>query len=891
MTTIIAPVQSNVTAGEFSPEMDGQVNFEKYPLSARILENAIPRVTGTVTRRPGTRFIVPHKHEDRPIRLIDFEYSTLSAYALEIGADGDSGGYIRFMKERAQIQVAETTAAIANGAFDAGIASWTDQSSGGGAIAHDATNGRLRLNASSGTAAAEQTVSNAVADQSHVIAFRIDATPYDPVTVTIGSTSGASDYLTFKAGAGYHARAFTPTGTSFYLRFTFTGGKSVYVDDVRLIEGPMELGAPFRSDMLARIKYTQSADVLYLATGQVGFQRLERYGHTSWSILDFPFQDGPYLEENTDTSRTLQPGAASGKGVSLTAAGHAPFAATDVGRLVRLKHSSTWGWGVIVGYTSPTVVTIDIRSSFGATTAVAEWRLGLFSDTDGHASAVALFQQRVALTGGGARASRVDGSATSDFENFVPGTDDADAISYLISDGGVNAGRFLSSLGNLIVGTAGGNFRIMGETEDGPLTPTAVKNRAENRDGAADIQALALSNVLVSIDRHRRVVRGTVYSFEANGLIGTDLTRYAEHITESGIKDMAWQKSPWETVWCVRDDGSLVGLVFARQENVIGWFRNPMRFGKDAVEAVCTIPGARQDDLYLSVKRMIDGVEHRYIEVMVDRPMPEDDPQVANFYVDSGLTLDNAPQATLAVSAVSGSGVTVTASASTFSAGDVGHDVRYRYRTRNTIGLRPEFVWATAKGRITAVASATQATVDILDGFPFPTTAALPAGSWRITVDEIAGADHLEGETVQLVGDGGYLGEAVVTDGAVTLPTPAGCVHLGLASTFTYLPQRIEGGSREGSMVGKKQRPFEVILRLINTPFIQVGQDYAGLEDLEFRNYSDPMDEPVPHFTGDHVMSFKGTNTTDGDVLVVQELPLPVTLVMLGSRRLASEGT
>lgn len=889
MSRLIAPLHSSVTAGEFSPEMEGQVSYDKFPLSARILENVIPLATGAFTKRCGFRMLIPQKYDDHPVRLLKFEYSTIQPYAVEVGANGETGGYFRFIKNREQISVAAPGTAITNGTFDSDISGWTDES-GSGSISHDSTNGRLALNAGAGAAAAEQEVTGATANQEYVIAFRVVGSAYDKVTLSVGSTSGGTEYLEFEAGTGWHGMAFTPTGTNFFVRFTADDGKTVHIDDVALLSGAMEIGGPYTVSDQRQIKFAQSADVYYIATGARRFHRLERRGHTSWSCREFPFQDGPYLEENIETGRTLQPSHTNGKSRTLTAAGFSPFAATDIGRLVRIKHSSTWGWAVIVGFTSATQVTIDIHSDFGAATAVSTWRLGMFSDTDGHPEAVALFQQRIALSGGGALSSRIDGSATSDFENFAPGTEDDDAYSYLISDGGVNSAQWISSLGQMVVGTTSANFRVMGETEEGAITPTKVKVRPENRDASEPLQPVQLSNVLITVDRHGRSVRGVSYSFEANGLVGTDLTRLAEHVTESGVRDMSFQKDPWETVWFARNDGDLIGLIFAPNERIIGWHRHPVRYGLDAVESVCAVPGQREDDLYISVKRTIGGVEKRFIEVMAQKPRNDDDPQQAMFYMDCGLLLDNAPDATLTPSAVNGSGVTFTASAAAFSDDDIGQTIRYRYRKRNVLGKRPSVIWATAKATIIARASGTEVTADIVDGFEWPSTAACPSGRWRVTVPSVSGADHLIGETVHLVGDGGYLGTAVVDEsGAVELPSPSACVHLGMSYDSVYLPQRVEGGSSEGSMQGNIQRPFEVILGLINTPYCQIGQSADDLEDVILRNYADPMDEPLEFFSGDKKLSFNGTNTTDGDVLVVQRLPLPMTVVLMKTRRLVSE--
>ncbi|MFY7949151.1 MAG: hypothetical protein ACOVRP_08050 [Gemmatimonas sp.] len=51
-------------------------------------------------------------------------------------------------------------------------------------------------------------------------------------------------------------------------------------------------------------------------------------------------------------------------------------------------------------------------------------------------------------------------------------------------------------------------------------------------------------------------------------------------------------------------------------------------------------------ELWLVVRRTIDGVTRRYVEYM-ERPWRSGDPQSRQFYVDSGLTYDGAPATTI----------------------------------------------------------------------------------------------------------------------------------------------------------------------------------------------------------------------------------------------------
>ena len=63
-----------------------------------------------------------------------------------------------------------------------------------------------------------------------------------------------------------------------------------------------------------------------------------------------PFDDGPYLDENSGSGKTLAASAVSGIGVTITAAGHSPFKPADVGRPIRLWPSGQPGWAVVTSY-------------------------------------------------------------------------------------------------------------------------------------------------------------------------------------------------------------------------------------------------------------------------------------------------------------------------------------------------------------------------------------------------------------------------------------------------------------------------------------------------------------------------------------------------------------
>jgi hypothetical protein len=127
----------------------------------------IPLPEGGLMRRPCTRYVSELLSSSVKGRLRPFQFSTTQAYMLELGANA-----MRFYRHQARISANNITASITNGTFTSNITNWTDRSTGGGSIAHDATNGRLSL-VPGGTGAtdigwAEQQVTNASAVE-HVL--------------------------------------------------------------------------------------------------------------------------------------------------------------------------------------------------------------------------------------------------------------------------------------------------------------------------------------------------------------------------------------------------------------------------------------------------------------------------------------------------------------------------------------------------------------------------------------------------------------------------------------------------------------------------------------------------------------------------------------------------
>ena len=476
----------------------------------------------------------------------------------------------------------------------------------------------------------------------------------------------------------------------------------IYKDKGQVQSGgsAVEIATPYLTAELFDIKFAQSADVMYIVHPNHAARKLSRTSHINWTLTEIDFTKGPMQDPNTTTT-TLNPGqTAVGTGVSLVASATtginsgSGFASTDVGRFVFLHG----GYAKITGFTNTTNVTIEILTTLSASTATENWRLGAFSNTTGHPSTVTFFEQRLVFAGTTNQPQTVFFSKSGDYENMdanIGGTiADSDAIIYTIASNQVNAIRFMTATRTLIIGTAGGEFSVSGGGSDVAITPTNILIKKQSNHGAANIDALAVGNVTLFMQRARRKMRELAYNFDVDGYIAPDMTILAEHITEGGITQMAYQQEPNQIIWLVRNDGELVGFTYQREQQVTAWHRHifggAFGSGKAVCESVAVIPTDDTEyEVYVIIKRTINGATKRYIEVLNTFDFTQTDNTTFNF-LDSQLDYNGSATTTISgLSHLEGQTVSILADGATHadktvSSGSITLD---RSSTKVKVGL------------------------------------------------------------------------------------------------------------------------------------------------------------------------------------------------------------
>ena len=819
----VAVQLTNFTGGELSPRLDGRNDLTKYTSGCKTLENLIVYPHGAAARRPGTSFVAEVANSANKTRLIPFEFSTTQTYMLEF-----SNLKIRVFKDNGSVLEADKVITNVTQADPAVVTS----------NSHGYSNG-------------DEVVITEVVGMTELNGKRF---------LVAGVTTNTFE-LTNKEGVTTDSTGFT-----------------TYVSD-GVSNKVFEITTPYTTAQLFDIKFAQSADVMYITHPSHEASKLSRTGHTTWSLDEISFTNGPFLDSNITTTTFTPASAGVGSGVNVTASaitginGGSGFLTTDVGRQMRIGV----GYAEITARTSTTVVVVTITTAIANTTANADWSLGAFSDTTGHPSCVTFFEQRLIFAGTTSEPQTIFFSKSGDYENMdanIGGTiADDDAIIYTIASNQVNAIRFMTSTRTLIIGTAGGEFTVSGGGDNNAVTPTNILIKKQSNHGAANVNAVSVGNATLFLQRAKRKIRELAYNFDVDGYIAPDLTILAEHITESGIIEMAYQEEPLAILWCVRTDGELIALTYQREQEVVAWHRHILGgvfgTGNAVVESVAVIPTDDSEyELYMIVKRTIDGATARYVEYLHTFNFDETDNTSFNF-LDSQLSLSksqttltadiNATDTTISVASVSG----LSASGKIKIGGEI-----ISYAAISSLDL----TGCTRGQNITTATSHTS------------------GDTVKEVVNIIAGLDHLEGQTVSILVDGATHPTKVVASNQITLDRFGTDVKVGLQYTSILKTMRIDAGSQDGTSQGKTKRIYEVTARLYETVGVEVGPDLNNMERIPFRTSANPMDQGIPPFTGDKEVEFRGNYDTDGFMMVRQTQPLPLTLLSLYPRLVTNDG-
>ncbi len=587
-------LRRSFAGGEIAPEMFGRLDLSKFQTGLALTQNAIILPHGPAQRRPGTRFVLETKDSTTPTRVIPFEFSVDQTAALVFGHQT-----LRFCVEGETLLEANQTVSGVVGSTVTMSAphSWT--------TGDDVFIGGL----------------------------------FARITVT-----GATQFTV----ADRWGVAITFTGTP-------TTAARVYT-----------IATPYDSADLFGLVYSQDNDVLTLTHGTYEAKELRRLGAANWTLTAVSFAPslapptgvGVVATVPTSTNLSPQEYVVTAVGADGVAESLASTAVTTSNNLTLAGNYNTVSWTAgaarfnvykkrggafgFIGQTSSTSV-VDDNVTPDTTRTPPEDLIDLNATAGEYPVSVTHHEQRRWFGGTVSAPQTVwatRSGTSSNLTSSVPSQDD-DALNFRLASQKQNAIRFLLPLSDLIALTAGGIFRLFADNAP-VIVPTALSIKPQGYAGAAQVQPALTNASILYVQNKSAHVREIAYNWQSSAFAAVDLSLFAPHLFDGfQIVDMAYAQSSIPVLWCVRNDGVLLGMTYVPEHQVYAWHQHTT---DGVIESVCAISENSDDGVYVVVLREIDGRSVRYVERLADRLYFD---QKDGFFVDCGATYDGAPTTTL----------------------------------------------------------------------------------------------------------------------------------------------------------------------------------------------------------------------------------------------------
>lgn len=290
------------------------------------------------------------------------------------------------------------------------------------------------------------------------------------------------------------------------------------------------------------------------------------------------------------------------------------FTSGTVSETLSIPTGSITGIARVTAFTSSTVVSAEVLTAMGGTTASAIWAEGEWSDFRGWPTCVVFYEGRLWWAG----RNGVWGSVSDAFESYDGTTvGDSGPISRTVGSGPVDVINWLMPLQRLLLGAQGSELSARSTSFEEPLTPTNFNIHTASTQGSSAIPCLKIDSTAAYVQRGGARVFELAFDLQTYEYTSTQLTALCPDLGSPGLTRSAVQRQPDTRMHFVRSDGKVMAGIFDKVEQVLCWVLLSSTAAGGIIEDVVTLPAQSpnlDDQVYFVVNRTVNGATVRYLE-------------------------------------------------------------------------------------------------------------------------------------------------------------------------------------------------------------------------------------------------------------------------------------
>lgn len=208
------------------------------------------------------------------------------------------------------------------------------------------------------------------------------------------------------------------------------------------------------------------------------------------------------------------------------------------------------------------------------------------------------YQERLVLGGFPEKPNAIQCSKIGEFENFIWGTNAAEAFEFSVASLQNDSIYWLIPLKKLLVGTAAAEYTV-GDS-DGALTPQQHPIGVETHNGSSFVQPIVTeTGAILYVEKSGKRLREFSYSDERGGHVPRDVSILSSHLLINGIREIVYQKAGRisddsgyvNVAWAITGNDNLISLTYEPEHKIYAWARHTFGIDNARYKAICSIPG------------------------------------------------------------------------------------------------------------------------------------------------------------------------------------------------------------------------------------------------------------------------------------------------------------
>lgn len=511
------------------------------------------------------------------------------------------------------------------------------------------------------------------------------------------------------------------------------------------------------------------------------------------------------------------------------------------------------------------------------------------SENHGYPCTCAFYENRLNRCSSTKYPTYLYGSKGGDYNNITTGTDTNDGYQFDLAEANSKALWLVSGVNSLLVGTAEGILTVNGGSVNAAITPTDITAKLSCRVPVANVKPIVVDGYTFFVSANKRQLHLFEYDVLLEQFKPTNLSKANYEITKGGIKKLAYKFDRFGLIFALCGT-KLLSICFSNDEAVNSWSEY---ITKGEFIDICSVTRPDGDyDLFANIKREINGVTRYYLERLTETvefsrkedfvsELPEDVTEkeileikqndeycfyrkIAEELRDCNYLDCSIKYSGLHTEKISLSENILTCEENVFSTSDVGRRIWYKTISGCEYGSM-DIVEYLAENKVR---------VNVLLQ---PTSN--ETSQWYLSATVFKGLEHLEGETVGVVGNGGYIGDFIVENGQIDI-TPAnvnkvataiiGLKYKGILKS-PNLGVQLQGTQTFSNM----KNIYKIGLSLSFSAGGKVGDSLYYLTDVQDFNPEGLLDTPPLPMDDYKEINYEGDYAKEKHYFVVQDKPLP----------------